>query len=94
MADGGQGFLKICASVYPENYSPELDRGLSEEELNLIEDLDDLNSPVKKRSLYENGGTAGQKGNLNGVHRLIMVAIVPKVKETYENVKKYLILFR
>ena len=68
MADGGQGFLKICASIYPENYSPELDRGLSEEELNLIEDLDDLNSPVKKRSLYENGGTAGQKGNLNGVH--------------------------
>ena len=87
MADGGQGFLKICASIYPENFSPELDRALTEDELEMKEEFSALNSPAKKRSLYENGGMACQKGKLNGVHRLIMLAIVPKVKETYENMK-------
>ena len=33
MADGGQGFLKLCATIIPPNYSPELDRSLTEEEL-------------------------------------------------------------
>ena len=67
MADGGQGFLKICATILPENYSPDLDRGLTDEELNLEEDFADLNSPVKKRALYENGGTVGQKAKLTEV---------------------------
>lgn len=81
MADGGQGFFKICLTIFPEKYSPELDCN--------IDDSDQetgYNSPIKKRSLYSEGGSIGKKGKLTGVHRLIMLCAVPDVKETYENI--------
>ena len=74
MADGGQGFLKICATILPENYQAHHDIGICDEEMDLSEEFAELNSPVKKRSLYENGGTAGRKGKLTGVTRIVMLA--------------------
>ena len=49
MADGGQGFFKICMTVLPENYSPELDRGLDVSQLEVKEETEDFNSPKKKK---------------------------------------------
>ena len=71
MADRGQGFFQICEWIFPPKYNPELDRGLDEDEL--AEELGELCSPVKKRSLYQNGGrflyqdggSVGRNGNLN-----------------------------
>jgi hypothetical protein len=87
MADGGQGFFKICMTVLPENYSPELDRGVDGTELDSEseEEMEASNSPKSKRSLYSEGGSVGRKGKLTGVHRLIMLCIVPQIKESYEN---------
>jgi hypothetical protein len=76
MADGGQGFFKICMSVFPENYLKEC----SEDKENM--------SPQKKRTSYVQGGSVGSKGQLTGVKRFIMVCIVPEIKETYENIQK------
>lgn len=86
MADGGQGFLKICLTVLPENYNPDLDRASTEEEM---EELSDgiLNlSPLKKRSTYKEGGGIGNY-KLTSVKRVIILAIVPDCKETYKNMK-------
>jgi hypothetical protein len=55
MADGGQGFFKICMSVFPENYLKEC----SEDKENM--------SPQKKRTSYVEGGSVGSKGKLTGV---------------------------
>ncbi|KAJ6648687.1 hypothetical protein Bhyg_03918 [Pseudolycoriella hygida] len=41
----------------------------------------------KKRSTYDEGGSLGRKSNLNGVNRLILLCVVPDIKETYENVR-------
>ena len=49
MADGGQDFLKICGIYLPANYDPDLDRGLTDEELERIEDEDERST--RKRSL-------------------------------------------
>ena len=43
MADGGQGFLKICITVLAENYSPELDCGVNDSNLEA-----DRNLPMKE----------------------------------------------
>ncbi|CAH0556707.1 unnamed protein product [Brassicogethes aeneus] len=88
MADGGQGFFKICITILPENYSPDLDRGLENTEL-IQEDGEgnDQGEIKSQRSLYVNGGSIGKKGKLTSVNRLIMLCIVPQVKETYENVQ-------
>jgi len=39
-ADGGQGFLKICVTVLPEFYNPDLDSAYTEEDDKLIVELD------------------------------------------------------
>lgn len=83
MADGGQGFLKFCLTILPENYDPIADKGLSQEEL----EEEEVSEPASKRSTYIEGGSAAKKGKLTGVNRLIMLAIVPQVKETYDNLK-------
>ena len=79
MADGGQGFFKICMTILPENYSPELDCSIGS-------DSEEDDVPIKKRKLYAEGGSSGKKAKLTSVHRL-MLCIVPDIKETYENVK-------
>ena len=84
MADGGQGFLKICVSVLPEGYDPNLDRAPTDEELAETEDDEDPNPRTSKRSKYSEGGTV-KKGKLTGVRKLIMVCIVPDVPETHTN---------
>ena len=58
MADGGQGFLKICITVLPENYNPDLDRAATEEDELLAEGEDNLPNPGK-RSTYKEGGGIG-----------------------------------
>ena len=78
MADGGQGFLKICMTVLPENYNPELNRASNEEDDDLIADLDG------KRSTYKEGGGIGAF-KLTSVKRLVIIAVVPDCKETYAN---------
>ncbi len=47
MADGGQGFLKICGIFLPENYHPQLDRAVTSEEKEAME-VDDDNGHIKK----------------------------------------------
>lgn len=42
---------------------------------------------LKRRHLYSEGGTTGQKGMLTSVNRLIMLCTVPQIEETYDNVK-------
>ena len=81
MADGGQNFLKICATILPENYHPDLDRAQTESD-----DEEDIEHEVKKRSTYKEGGSIG-KYKLTSVKKVIMVAIVPECKETYHNMK-------
>ena len=60
MADGGQGFFKICFSTIPENYSDESD---SNNEMGNQEEEEYLN-PKKKRKLYSGGGSVGKKAKL------------------------------
>ena len=87
MADGGQGFLKLCATIIPPNYSPELDRSLTEEELFDSKEFPDFDLAYSKRTLYKDGGTVGKKGRLTSVKRLILICIVHQVKEFYSNMK-------
>ena len=53
MADGGQGFLKICMTVLPENYYSELNRASNEEDDEIIADLDGKNSTYKELIKHE-----------------------------------------
>lgn len=76
MADGGKGFFKISMTILPKDYSQETSDS----------DIEEI-PPKKKRTTYEEGGTLGKKANLNGVNRLIMLCVVPNIKETYDNVK-------
>ena len=61
MADGGQGFLKICMTVLLENYNPELNRASNEENDEIIADLD-----CKRQAL-----------KLTSIKRLLILAVVP-----------------
>lgn len=70
MADGGQGFFKICLSIIP--VIPESDEDLS------------INLPTKKRKLSRKINASSPE---TSVKKLIMLCIVPDIKETYENVK-------
>lgn len=76
MADGGQGFFKICMSILPENCDLE-----SGEE-------DNVGSVKKKRSSYASRGTVGQKAKETSVKRLILLCVVPNISETDENIEK------
>lgn len=70
MADGGQGFFKICMSVMGEG-----------------DQEDEEGGPIKKRKLYSEGGSMSTQAKLSSVHRVILLCIVPQIKETYENIK-------
>lgn len=65
MADGGQGFFKVCMTILPEGYVS--DPALAADIL-----------PGKKMKVDK----------LTSVHKLIMLCIVPQIKESYENVQK------
>lgn len=79
MADGGQGFFKISMTILPENH----------EAAETLDDRDfEISGPVhRKRTRYSEGGTTGQENKITTVQRLILVCIVPDIKETYENLK-------
>ena len=86
MADGGQGFLKICLTILPDKYNPDLDRAPTQEEL--MDEISEINSnlsPLKKRATYKEGGIGKYK--LTSVKRFILLTIIPDCKETYKNMK-------
>ena len=78
MADGGQGFFKICFSILPENYS--------ESELDSSSDDNDVTK--KRRKLYSEGGSISHEAKPTSVKKVILLCIVPKIKESYENIKR------
>ena len=79
MADGGQGFFKISMTVFPENY-------LKLE--NNQEDFDDIvEEPMTKRSKYSQGGTVGKAAVITSVYKTVLLCVVPKIKESYDNMK-------
>lgn len=80
-ADGGQGFFKICMSIFPENYSAQSES----DDSNSGEETGTHNK--RKRSLYSEGGTLSKRARLLSVKRVVILCIVPKIAETYENVK-------
>lgn len=53
----------------------------------LTEDSCTPNEDEKSRTLYSAGGSISKKRKLNSVYRLILLCTVPKIKETYHNVK-------
>ena len=68
-------------NIIPENYSSKHDDILEMD----IEDHDDAKEywvPKKKRKTYTAGGTTARKGKLTSVTRLLLVCIVPEIKET------------
>lgn len=73
MIDGGQGFLKMSLTVLPENY---------------VEEKELESQDSSKRTKYSEGGTVSKKRELISVKRVIILCIVPDVKETYNNLKK------
>lgn len=77
MADGGQGSFKVSMTILPEDYERDCDNN---------ED-NDSEPVVKKRKLYSEGGTVGQKAKLTSVNRLIMLCVVSGILETYDNIK-------
>lgn len=81
-ADGGQGFFKICMSVFPENYSAKSEKG---ERSDFDEDV--VVGDKRKRSLFSEGGTVAKRARLTSVKRVIILCIVPQIAETYDNVK-------
>ena len=80
MADGGQGFFKICFTILPESY-------LAENEYTFPIDLEYDGVPEKKRKLYSEGGSISCEAKLTSVKKVILLCIVPQIKESYDNVK-------
>ncbi|XP_043469388.1 uncharacterized protein LOC122503046 [Leptopilina heterotoma] len=80
MADGGQGFFKICISIIPENYKSIIDADCSSE--------DDNYEPKEKifKSKCEKVNVKSE-AKLTSVKKLLMLCIVPDIKESYENLK-------
>lgn len=74
MADGGQKFLKICMSIF-ESSSMDIDSDNDDEILN----------STKKRKTYAEGGSLDGEIKMTSVRKLILLCIVPDVKETYDN---------
>lgn len=69
MADSGQGFFKISMSLFTKNE----DEGDA-----------DTSSPTK-RAKYSEGGRIGKNSSLTSVYKIIIICIVPKIKESYDN---------
>ena len=74
MADGGQGFFKICVTIIPENYY--------DDEFN-----ESVEFVQPQRSTYTVGGTISKHSKVTGVNKLIMICCVPDVDESYENIR-------
>lgn len=72
MADGGGGFFKVCMTILPDDY--------------IDKNPDSDNESAEKRTRYSEGGSLSKLTRLTGVNKLIMLCIVPEIKETYENV--------
>lgn len=90
MADGGQGFLKICLSIYSEEDLPQND--IVESELDFLGDnhcFDTSNNHLNKgkRIPYADGGSMAKKAKVSSVKRVILLCIVPDIKKTYENME-------
>ena len=81
-ADGGQGFLKIYATVMPPYTSPEDSSDVADLEAR----FNNLESPPMKRSLYKGDGGIGNY-KLSSVKRVILICLVPECKETHRNMK-------
>ena len=80
MVDSGQGSFKISISIIPHNYDPELDQILDGQDL-------EIRVVKKSRTTYAEGGSC-KKGKITGVKRLILLANVPDIKETFQNCQK------
>ena len=78
-------FFKVCATVLPENYDWTKDKAIEIDELTNDMERIETSSTSSKRSTYSEGGSL-KKGKLTGVKRLILLAIVPDIKETHNNV--------
>jgi len=80
MADGGGKFFKVCATILPQHYDWTLDKQLVADAAQSL-----VSSMKKKRSTYAEGGSL-KKGKLTGVKRVILLAVVPDIKETHSNI--------
>lgn len=89
MADGGQGFFKISLTILPENCSLDNyeDYGPTSEER--PSSSGSANGPRKRKSSSypAGGGKVTKRGKLTSVDKLIMLCLVPQIKESYENMK-------
>lgn len=83
MANHGQGFFKISMTVLPENYIPEIDPETVEDQPEF--DNEYVDHVKGKRTTYAEGGTVGKKAKLTSVKRLILLCVVPDIKESYKN---------
>lgn len=72
MADGGQGFFKICMSIIPKKETP-----IDEDSCNEM--------TAKKIKLDSHSKDSSKKST--SVKKLILLCIVPSIKETYNNIK-------
>ena len=81
MVDGGGEFFKVCATILPENYDWKTGR----ETVNDSEYDEQEGEQMRGRSTYAEGGST-KKGKPSGVKRVILLAVVPDIKETYSNV--------
>ena len=75
MADGGQGFFKICLPIFPPSTES---KDSSEESL-----FDNI--PAKKKKI--DPGNVKVESSLIGVKKLIMLCVVLDIKATHENIK-------
>ena len=92
LIDGGGSFFKVCATILPENYDWDKDKIIDIDELSA--DMEGMKaSGSKKRSTYSEGGSL-RKGKLSGVKRIILLAVVPDIKETHNNLAIIFNLFR
>ena len=55
--------------------------------ITILTEEEDSSYNESKRARFSTGGSMSKKENLNSVYRLIILSIVPQIKETYENVK-------
>ena len=82
MADGSQGFFKLCMSIFPEDYLSDSKNGID-----VDSDGQEVVDIPSNRRLYSEGGNVGKKGKLTSVRRLILLCIVPQIKESYGNIE-------
>ena len=76
-------FKKVCATILPEGYDWDTDKSVDIGQL--VDGMEIIEaSGSTKRSTYSDGGSV-RKGKLTGVKRLILLAVVPDIKETHRN---------